>query len=166
MSEDHQALVERLEAQCSEVEWVVTTFPEDKVLLDPERGEPASPHEGEWSALIALAHLTTAEQHIFLPRIEKLVASSGIHFESMAGDQLFNDYLAQAPSLRQTLLLYTSARQRIIRHLKAAAPDAWSHTATHSHFGEHTLAWWGHYVYWHSMDHLAQILKARNALTK
>jgi carbonic anhydrase/acetyltransferase-like protein (isoleucine patch superfamily) len=133
----------------------------DRLESNAEDAWRRAPGAGRWSALEVLCHLRDADVDVYLPRLERLLASEApqpIADVDMTGWETSRRYADQSPAA--VLDAWTAARRRLIAALAPLPRAAWSRFGFHSVRGPYPLGEMVRYWVEHDLSHRRQIAEA------
>jgi uncharacterized damage-inducible protein DinB len=117
----------------------------------------ALPKPGEWCIGDVVRHLLAAEERVFLPRLERMIAETRPAFASV------DDVIAPGRELGPLLDGFESARERLVGCLEPLAPEAWLREGVVPR-GSVSIASYANIVAEHDIEHRRQIHDVRQAL--
>ena len=115
------------------------------------------PKAGEWSIGDVVRHLHAADQRVFLPRLERMLAEVRPTFASV------EDVLAQGRELGALLDEFEATRGRLVTLLQPLGPEAWAREGVVPR-GTVSVASYANIVAEHDIEHRRQIHDVRQAL--
>ena len=116
-----------------------------------------APKPGEWSMGDVVRHLVAADERVFLPRFERMLAESRPTFASV------EDVLAPGQSLEPLLDAFQAERARLVDTLRPLGADAWVREGVIPR-GPVSVASYANVVAEHDIEHRRQIHDVRQAL--
>src|SRR6266542_2583815 len=117
----------------------------------------ASPKPGEWSIGDVVRHLLAADQRVFLPRLDRMLAEARPTFASV------EDVLAAGRELAPLLDAFTSTRGELVSLLEPLASEAWRREGVVPR-GPVSVASYANIVAEHDIEHRRQIHDLRQGL--
>jgi uncharacterized damage-inducible protein DinB len=117
----------------------------------------AAPKPGEWSIGDVVRHLLAADQRVFLPRLDRMLAEARPTFASV------EDVLAVDRELASLLDAFASTRGALVRLLEPLAPEAWRREGVVPR-GPVSVASYASIVAEHDIEHRRQIHDLRQGL--
>jgi hypothetical protein len=158
MANRYRALwIDRLEAAGQDYVSFVKQTAQDK--LDP------APGRGEWSAHQVAAHVRDTEVQVFLKRTRLLCSQEYPDVENFDQEAWNRDHYDADEPLNKITAEFRTARRQTVRLLRAASKQDWENWALHPEYGRISLDWLLEHNYAHTLDHLAQIVRMREAVT-
>ncbi len=157
MNRHRAQLIDRLESCGQDYLWFLDHLAQE---------EPYTvPGAGEWSVHQVAAHMRDTEVHVFLLRTQLLLASEHPAVENFDQEAWNRDHYVPSEPLKQIKAEFRTARRKLTRLLRGANKSAWDNWAQHPEFGRISLDWLLEHNYVHTLDHLAQIGRLREAAT-
>lgn len=117
----------------------------------------ALPTPGEWAIGDVVRHFLAAEQRVFLPRVERMIAETRPTFASV------DDVIAPGRELGPLLDAFESARERLVKVLEPLGAEAWLREGVIPR-GPVSIASYANIVAEHDIEHRRQIHDVRQAL--
>jgi len=117
----------------------------------------ALPTPGEWAIGDVVRHVLAAEERVFLPRVERMIAETRPTFASV------NDVIAPGRELGPLLDAFESAREQLVKVLEALGAEAWLREGVVPR-GAVSIASYANIVAEHDIEHRRQIHDLRQAL--
>jgi len=117
----------------------------------------ALPKPGEWSIGDVARHLLAAEERVFLPRLERMIAETRPTFASV------DEVIAPGRELGPLLDAFESARERLLTKLQPLGAEAWLREGVMPR-GPVSIAAYADIVAEHDIEHRRQIHDLRQAL--
>ena len=147
---DHHSILQALRASAEELTREIDRLPEDVTTWRPA--------EGEWSQHECLTHLWICEQHIFLPRMRRIVAEDNpalpLVDEVALMQREWNPRRPRAELLREFLADRAD-------EMALLEPADWSRPGAHATRGPITLGWVVDYALAHTFEHMSQMMRVR-----
>lgn len=143
--------LQRCEGQLRDfLEVTLRGVPVEKIL------EP--PASGKWSAHENLAHLGRYHE-IFLERMERILKEANPVFDRYRAEADPQWEAWRALSYKEVVGKLAWLREMLMARLKSLSTDDYARTATHTRFGEMTLALWLEFFLVHEAHHLYVVLQ-------
>lgn len=150
-----RACLRHLAVARDELLWVAESFPAEFALWRPS---PAA-----WSAHQTLTHLRDTEAHAYARRVELVLTTDEPELPDFPGGEWMARWSPEG-TLVELVLAYVSASRGSTDRLEDADEATWRRRGTHPTFGRLSLVGWTERMYFHLVDHLAQVLSVRAAL--
>lgn len=115
------------------------------------------PRTGEWSIGDVVRHLHAADERVFLPRLERMLAEARPTFASV------DDVLASGRELGALLDEFEARRVRLVKLLQPLGPEAWAREGVIPR-GTVSVASYAAIVAGHDIEHRRQIHDVREVL--
>jgi uncharacterized damage-inducible protein DinB len=123
------------------------------------------PEPGEWSMKEVLAHLMELESRVFLPRLRLMVTQDRPRFEAFDPVAWARERDRREGRFEDDLATFRRARAETLAFLVTLPPGAGERPGLSGHFGPVTLAQYATHTADHDLEHLAQMLACRDAVT-
>jgi carbonic anhydrase/acetyltransferase-like protein (isoleucine patch superfamily) len=119
-----------------------------------------APAPGDWSALEVLGHLRDVDREVYLPRLERLLATEGGHEPDvdLRGWDAARGYRSEDP--HRALAAWREARARLVSRLAPLGPAEWARFAFHSVRGPFPLGEMVRGWVEHDLGHRRQMARA------
>ena len=154
MNRQRKALLDRLEQSGKEYVEYLSQLSDEDVYA---KSAPT-----EWDIHQVAAHMRDAERHVFLFRVERVLAEEHPAFQNFDQGEWWtrHPYSSNEP-LKNIVADFRAARRKLVRLLRAAPDKAWKNWGNHSAYGQITLDWIALHCYHHTLEHIVPIGAAR-----
>lgn len=116
------------------------------------------PAPEEWSQHECLTHIQICERHIFLPRMQAILAQDNPRLELVDETAIMQREWDAARPRAELLQAAVADRAAELALLEAAD---WSRPGVHASRGPITLGWVAQYALGHTLEHLSQMMRVR-----
>ncbi|MBI4787440.1 MAG: DinB family protein [Chloroflexi bacterium] len=155
MNRRRAQLIERLESAGRDYVWYLDQLSEAELH--------APPGPDEWTAHQVAAHMRDTEQQVFLYRVQRLLAEAHPAVESFDQEAWNREHYSPGEPIGKIKSEFRTARRKLVRLARASSKRDWDNWATHPEYGKISLHWLIEHNYSHTLDHLAQIGRMREA---
>ncbi len=153
MNRTRAALVDRLEASGEDFLWYLGLFDDDELHI--------APSPDEWTIHQIAAHMRDNEQRVFLARTERIIRETHPSVENFEQDLWIREHYDPKEPLKKITAEFRTARRKLIKLLRGSSPKDWTNWAQHPEYGKISLDWLTQYNYHHTLEHIAQMGRAR-----
>lgn len=119
-----------------------------------------APAPGRWSALEVVAHLRTADQEVFLPRLQQLLEQTIPALADVSMGRRALDPPDLSRNAREVLHQWTGLRRTLVLRLARLGPAEWARAGVHSRRGPYSVADLARGCREHDESHRRQIARA------
>jgi hypothetical protein len=154
----HRAqLIDRLESSGQDYLWFLDQLSEEQLH--------GRPQPGEWTPHQIASHMRDTERYAFLARAQLLLKEQHPSVENFDQEAWDREHYQPSEPLRKIKSEFRSARRKLVELLRETKKKDWENWAAHSEYGRISLDWVLEHNYTHTLEHLAQISRIREATT-
>ncbi len=157
MNRKRAQLIDRLESSGQDYLWYL------EQLSEGEIHSPPAP--GEWTVHQIAAHMRDTERLVFLLRIDRMLNQEHPSVENFDQEAWHREHYLAGEPLRKIKSEFRTARRKVVQLLRSASKKDWDNWAVHPEYGKISLDWLLEHDYLHTLEHLAQIARMREAAT-
>lgn len=155
MNAYHKRLVDRLESAGEEF---------GKGLLGLTNEEiKRVPAPNEWTIHQAAAHVRDTEVQVFLYRVKRILTEELPAVPNFSQEAWSREHYSPDEPIKKIARDFVAARRKVVKSLRALSDKDWARRGTHSAFGNISIEWLVTHFYAHTLDHIGQIMYARDA---
>jgi len=147
LKEYRRRFLEKLAAAPQELCLAVAALPDAFAPLE----------EGGWNAHQVVVHLRDVNEHIYPPRLYRILAEENPLLESFDSDTWMAAHYNAAEPLEALLDEFSRQCAEVAARLRDIPAEAWNRPGTHPSLGTHPLQWWAERMLAHIEEHLAQL---------
>ena len=141
-----QRLLERHEAQVTDLRRRLSAWAEDRLRI--------APRPGEWSAHQMVFHLRDTEIQAYVPRVHRMLAEAEPCLADFDAEVFMAGHYDPTEPLEQIVTDIEQARMGLRRALAFDDGRAWSRTGRHPALGSRTVQTWVERAVLHFDEHL------------
>lgn len=157
MNHKRSQLIDRLESSGQDYMWYLDRMSEEEIRVPPA--------PNDWTVHQIAAHMRDTERLVFLLRAERMLKQEHPAVENFDQEEWHRQHYITAEPLRKIKSEFRAARRKLTRLLRSASKEDWENWAVHPEYGKISLDWLLEHDYVHTLDHLAQIARMREAAT-
>jgi hypothetical protein len=141
-----QRLLERHEAQVTDLRRRLSAWAEDRLRI--------APRPGEWSAHQMVFHLRDTEIQAYVARVHRMLAESEPWLPDFDAEAFMAEHYEPTEPIQQIVADIEQARRGLRRALAFDDGKAWSRTGRHPALGGRTVQTWVERAVLHFDEHL------------
>lgn len=154
MNKQHAQLIARLESSADELKFALAQLTTADIMRVPK--------EDEWSLHATLSHLRDTEEKVFLYRTRLILAHDAPPtVANFDGEAYQAKHYRKREPLSEIMTDFRAARRKIVKLLRETSDKDWARYAIHPKWGKMTLEFVATYTYNHTLEHLQQVVAAR-----
>jgi len=120
--------------------------------------DPTQPLEsGGWNLHQVITHMRDVNQHVYLPRLHRIIDEENPMFENFDGEAWMAEHYQPQEPIQKAVSEFKEQCQSSADWLKNLPQEAWNRPGRHPSFGKHSLQWWVERTLAHISEHLAQL---------
>jgi uncharacterized damage-inducible protein DinB len=154
MNAHHKKLVEHLETTGDEFVKALLGLSSEEVNRVPAANE--------WSIHQAAAHVRDTESRVFLYRLERILTEELPAVPNFDQDAWTREHYSPDEPIRNIAREFAAARRKVVRQLSDVKDKDWERKGIHPAFGKISIEWLVTHFYAHTLDHIGQIMYARD----
>lgn len=112
---------------------------------------------GGWNLHQVVAHMRDVNQHVYLPRLHRIMDEENPLFENFDGEAWMAKNYQPQESIQKVATEFKEQCQSSADWLNGLPLEAWNRAGQHPYFGKHSLQWWVERTLAHINEHLAQL---------
>ena len=157
MNHNRSQLIDRLESSGQDYVWYLDRLSEEEIRVPPA--------PNDWTVHEIAVHMRDTERLVFLLRAERILKDEHPAVENFDQEEWHRQHYQTAEPLRKVKSEFRAARRKLAQLLRSASKRDWENWALHPEYGKISLDWLLEHDYIHTLDHLAQIARMREAAT-
>lgn len=110
-----------------------------------------------WNIHQVVAHMRDVNQHVYLPRLHRIIEEDDPMFENFDGEAWMAEHYQPGEPIQKLASEFAEQCRLSTEWLNSLPPEAWNRPGQHPAFGRHTLQWWVERTLAHIAEHLAQL---------
>ena len=113
---------------------------------------------GGWNIHQVVVHMRDVNQHVYLPRLHRIIDEENPMFENFDGDAWMAEHYQPQETIRKLSSDFKEQCKQTADWLNSLPKEAWNRPGQHPSFGKHSLQWWVERTLAHIDEHLAQLV--------
>jgi hypothetical protein len=128
---------------------------EAAILRTKDQTQPLE--AGGWNIHQVVAHMRDVNQHVYLPRLHRIIDEENPIFENFDGEAWMAEHYQPREPISKLVSGFKEQCRSSADWLRSLPLEAWNRPGRHASFGKHSLQWWVERTLAHISEHLAQL---------